>query len=90
MVPTPGARRVYGQTHDKGKRLRLSDGVLGVGGFVGGYVGAFRLREDTMETEITDEEFNDLRDRIVKAWEEYNLLQREYAKQTGTEFKWFD
>ena len=39
---------------------------------------------------MTDEEFDALKAQIVKAWEEYKLLQREYAKQTGSEFKWFD
>jgi len=42
-----------------------------------------------MEPEITDEEFDDLKREIVKAWEEYKRLQREYFKQTGTEFRWF-
>ena len=38
---------------------------------------------------MTDEEFLTLKAKIILAWEGYNLLQQEYLKQTGMEFKWF-
>jgi hypothetical protein len=47
------------------------------------------MARPVIENEITDYEFNGLKDQIVKAWEEYKRLQREYMKQTGVEFKWF-
>lgn len=43
---------------------------------------------EKMEHQVSEEEFNDLKDKIVRAWEEYKLLQREYMKLTGKEMQW--